>query len=43
MVMQIKLIVVVVVATNADCRLADWQINIVLKCSNPSPNPTGDH
>ena len=22
-----------------DCRLADWQINIVLKCSNPNPNP----
>ena len=26
-------------ATNADCRPADWQINIVLKCSNPNPNP----
>ena len=25
-------------ATNADCRLADWQVNIVLKCSNPNPN-----
>ena len=25
-------------ATNADCRLEDWQINIVLKCSNPNPN-----
>ena len=29
-------------ATNADCRLADWQINIVLKCSNPNPNPNAN-
>ena len=29
-------------ATNADCRLADWQVNIVLKCSNPNPNPNAN-
>ena len=29
-------------ATNADCRLAHWQINIVLKCSNPNPNPNAN-
>ena len=29
-------------ATNADCRLTDWQINIVLKCSNPNPNPNAN-
>ena len=29
-------------ATNADCRLADWQINILLKCSSPSPNPNAN-
>ena len=23
-------------ATNADCKLADWQVNIVLKCSTPT-------
>ena len=26
-------------ATNADCKLGDWQGNIVLKRSNPNPNP----
>ena len=25
--------------TNADCRLADWHVKIVLKCSNRNPNP----
>ena len=25
--------------TNTHSRLADWQVNIVLKCSNPNRNP----
>ena len=32
-------------ATNADCRLADWQVNevnIVVKCSNRFPIPKLD-